>query len=217
MNKVVSLNDAAEKLNNNQSLLVGGFLNVGTPETLIDVILEKGLKDLEIIGNDTGFPDKGVGKLVANKRVKKVVATHIGTNPETGKQMHAKETEVVLVPQGTLAEQIRAGGAGLGGILTATGIGTVVEENKEKVLVDGKEYLLEKPIVADVALIKAYKADKHGNLVYRKAARNFNPIMATAAKLVIAEVEHVVEEIDPDEIMTPGVFVDIVVEVGTNG
>ncbi|WP_353893059.1 3-oxoacid CoA-transferase subunit A [Proteinivorax hydrogeniformans] len=211
MSKLVSIEQAVAKLEHGQSLLIGGFLNVGTPERLVDFILEKGLNDLEIIGNDTSFPDKGVGRLVANKRVRKVVATHIGTNPETGKQMHSGETEVVLVPQGTLAEQIRAGGAGLGGVLTPTGIGTVVEEGKEKVTVDGKDFLLEKPIGADVALIKAYKAEKYGNLVYRKAARNFNPIMATAAKLVIAEVDHVVESIDPDEVMTPGVFVDMVV------
>ncbi|WP_434064299.1 CoA transferase subunit A [Proteinivorax tanatarense] len=211
MGKMVSVEQALSKLDHGQSFLIGGFLNVGTPEMLVSGILEKELKDLEIIGNDSGFPDRGVGELIANKRVRKVVATHIGTNPETGKQMHSGETEVVLVPQGTLAEQIRAGGAGLGGVLTATGIGTVVEKDKQVIEVDGKKFLLEKPITADVALIKAYKADKYGNLVYRKAARNFNPIMATAGKLVIAEAEEIVEAIDPDEVMTPGVFVDMVV------
>ncbi len=144
MSKVVSFDNAMSKLKDGQSLLVGGFLNVGTPERLVNGMLDKGIKDLEIIGNDTGFPDKSVGKLVAEKRVRKVVATHIGTNPETGKQMHSGETEVVLVPQGTLAEQIRAAGAGLGGILTPTGIGTVVEEGKEKVTVDGKEFFVRK-------------------------------------------------------------------------
>jgi acetate CoA/acetoacetate CoA-transferase alpha subunit len=148
--------------------------------------------------------------------VKKIIASHIGTNPETGRQMIAGETVVELVPQGTLAERIRAGGAGLGGILTPTGLGTVVEEGKEKLLVNGKEYLLELPLRADIALLKAYKADKAGNLIYRQSARNFNPIMALAADLVIVEVEEVVEvgEIKPDEVMTPGILVDKVVCCG---
>jgi acetate CoA/acetoacetate CoA-transferase alpha subunit len=145
--------------------------------------------------------------------VKKVVASHIGTNPETGKQMIAKELEVELVPQGTLAERIRCGGSGLGGVLTLTGVGTIVEENKRKISVDGKIYLLEKPLHADVALIKARKADTAGNLIYDKAARNFNPIMAMAADVVIVEVDELVEvgEIVPDEVMTAGVLVDKII------
>ncbi len=150
------------------------------------------------------------------KRAKKVLASHVGTNPETGRQMHAGETEVVLVPQGTLAEQVRAGGAGLGGVLTPTGVGTIVEEGKQKITVNGREFLLEVALQADYALIKAHKADELGNLVYRRATRNFNPLMAMAAKTVVAEVEEIVPvgELDPDEIITPGLFVTYLVTRG---
>ena len=158
--------------------------------------------------------DQGVGKWIVNKQIKKVYTSHIGTNPETGKQLNSGETEVVLVPQGTLAEQVRAGGAGLGGILTPTGVGTVVAEGKALIHVQGKDYLLEEPLRADIALIKAAKADKAGNLIYRKSARNFNPLMATAADLVIAEVSEIVEigELNPDEVMTPCILVDYLVK-----
>ncbi|MPN04262.1 Acetate CoA-transferase subunit alpha [bioreactor metagenome] len=163
--------------------------------------------------NDTAFPDIGIGKLIVNKQVKKLIASHIGTNKETGNQMNAGELEVELVPQGTLAERIRAAGAGLGGILTPTGLGTVVAEGKTIIEVDGKEYLLEKPLKADVALIVGAKVDKKGNIRYRKATRNFNPLMAAAAELVIVEADEIVEVggIDPDDVMTPGLFVDYVV------
>jgi acetate CoA/acetoacetate CoA-transferase alpha subunit len=197
--------------------MIGGFLCVGTPEGLVDEVLAKGSKDLTVIGNDTGFPERGIGKLIVAKRVKKAMASHIGTNPETGRQMHSGETEVMLVPQGTLAEQIRAAGAGLGGVLTPTGVGTVVEDGKQKLTLQGQEYLLELPLHADFALLKAHKADEKGNLVYRRAARNFNPLMAMAAKVVVAEVEEIVPvgAIDPDEVMTPGLFVTYVVRVGS--
>jgi len=213
MDKVKNLNDALEQVKDGMSVMIGGFLNCGSPETIIDGLLENGLKDLTLIANDTAFPDKGIGKMIVKKQFKKVIATHIGTNPETGRQMNEGETEVELVPQGTLAERIRAGGAGLGGFLTPVGVGTIVEQGKKKLEVNGKEYLLELPIRADIALIKAKKADKAGNLVYSKSARNFNPMMATAADLVIAEVEEIVEisEIDPDEVVTPGIFVDMIV------
>ncbi|MBP2654405.1 MAG: atoD 3 [Firmicutes bacterium] len=214
MAKVISADQAMDHINDAAVVMIGGFLACGTPETLIDGMVQKGVKNLTVIANDSGFPDKGIGKLVVAQQVKKLVATHIGTNPETGKQMNAKTMEVVLVPQGTLAEQIRAGGAGLGGVLTPTGIGTVVAEGKQTVVVDGKEFLLEKAVKADVALIKAYKADEKGNLVFRKSARNFNPMMATAAETVIAEVETIVPvgQIDPDEVMLPGIFVDYLVK-----
>jgi len=213
VDKIVSLEKALEKIKDGMTIMIGGFLGVGTPEKLIDGMIEKGVKDLTIIANDTAFPEVGVGKLVVNKMVKHVQTSHIGTNPETGRQMNAGETEVELIPQGTLAERIRCGGAGLGGFLTPTGIGTIVEEGKRKIKIRDKEYLLELPLKADVALIKAHKADKKGNLVYRKSARNFNPIMAMAADLVIAEAQEIVEvgEIDPDEVMTPGIFVDMIV------
>lgn len=185
-------------------------MGVGTPEELVAGIMESGAEDLTLICNDTAFVETGVGPLVVNKRVKKVIASHIGTNPETGRQMIAGEMEVELVPQGTLAERVRAGGSGLGGVLTPTGVGTVVEEGKQKLTVDGREYLLETPLRAEVALLKAYKADKNGNLVYHRSARNFNPFMALAADLVIVQVEKLVEvgEIDPDEVVTPGILVD---------
>ncbi|MBT9156703.1 MAG: Acetate CoA-transferase subunit alpha [Firmicutes bacterium] len=212
-NKITSASEALATLQDGMTVMIGGFLCVGTPEGLVDEVLQKGIRELTVIGNDTGFPDKGIGRLIVAKRVKKAVASHIGTNPETGRQMHAGETEVVLVPQGTLAEQVRAAGAGLGGVLTPTGVGTVVEEGKQKLIIDGREFLLEQPLAADFALIKAHKADEKGNLVYRRAARNFNPLMAMAAKVVVAEVEEIVPvgAIDPDEVMTPGLFITHIV------
>lgn len=190
--------------------MTGGFMGVGTPQELVSALLEANVQDITLIANDTAFVDAGIGPLIVNKRVKKVIASHIGTNPETGRQMISGEMEVELVPQGTLAERVRAGGSGLGGVLTPTGVGTVVEEGKEKITVDGREYLLEKPLRAEVALLKAYKADKAGNLIYHRSARNFNPLMALAADTVIVQVEQLVEvgEIDPDEVMTPGILVD---------
>jgi acetate CoA/acetoacetate CoA-transferase alpha subunit len=215
-NKQVSIEEAGAFFKDGMTIMVGGFLAVGTPEALIEAILKQETKELTLIANDTGFPDKGVGRLVVNRRAKKVIASHIGTNPETGKQMIAQELGVELVPQGTLAERIRCGGAGLGGVLTPTGVGTVVEEGKEKLTVDGTEYLLEKPLRADIAIIRAKKADKAGNLIYDQSARNFNPLMAFAADVVIAEVGELVEvgELTPDEIMTPGVVVDKLVYLG---
>jgi len=214
MNKVVSRQAALAKFNDGQTIMIGGFLAVGTPESLVDGLIERQIKDLTIIGNDTGFVDKGIGKLVVNKQAKKVIVSHIGTNPETGRQMHAGELEVELGPHGTLAERIRCGGAGLGGVLTPTGVGTVVEKGKEKIDIQGRTYLLELPLRADIALIKAAKADTMGNLVYRRSARNFNPLMAMAADLVIVEAEEIVEvgSLDPDEIMTPGILVDMIVQ-----
>ena len=212
--KLRTKSEALAELRSGATVMIGGFLAVGTPETLVDEVLNKGVTDLTIIGNDTSFPDRGIGRLIVAKRAKKVMVSHVGTNPETGRQMHAGETEVVLIPQGTLAEQVRAGGAGLGGVLTPTGVGTVVEEGKEKITIDGKEFLLELALQADFALIRAHKADASGNLVYRRAARNFNPLMATAAKIVVAEVDEIVAvgEIDPDEVITPGLFVTYLVK-----
>ncbi len=214
MAKIISTTDAMAFLKDGMTVMVGGFLGCGTPQTLVDQVLADGTKDLTLVCNDTAFPDAGVGKLVVNRQFKKVIVSHIGTNPETGRQMNAGELTVDLVPQGTLAERIRSAGFGLGGILTPTGVGTPVEAGKQKLTIDGKDYLLELPIKADVALIKAYKADKAGNLVFRKAARNFNPLMATAAQVVIVEAQNIVEtgEIDPDEVMTPGIFVNYLVQ-----
>ncbi|QSQ09058.1 Acetate CoA-transferase subunit alpha [Koleobacter methoxysyntrophicus] len=213
MEKIRSIKDAVERIKDGMTVMVGGFLGVGTPEALVDALVAKGVKNLTVICNDSAFPDRGIGKLIVNKQIKKLITSHIGTNPETGRQMNEGETEVELVPQGTLAERIRAAGAGLGGILTPTGVGTIVEQGKKKLEINGKEYLLELPIKADIALLKAEKADKKGNLIYRKSARNFNPIMATAADFVIVQVDEIVDvgEIDPDDVMTPGIFVDMIV------
>ncbi len=204
-------------LKSGSTLLIAGFLANGTSEILIDAILELGVKDLTIICNDTSYPDKGVGKLIKERRVKKVITTHIGTNPETQKQYINKEIEVEFVPQGTLIERLRAYGAGLGGILTPVGVGTVVEEGKEKILINGKEYLLELPLGGDISIIKAKWGDEFGNLKYYGTARNFNPVMALAGKKVIAEVENLLKvgEMNPNEIETPGIFVDYIVKGGS--
>lgn len=216
MAKIINKEQVLDLLKDDMSVMIGGFLAVGTPETLVDLLIEKNVTGLTVIGNDSGFPEQGIGRLVVSRQAKKVIASHIGTNPETGKQMNAGELDVELVPQGTLIERIRAAGAGLGGILTPTGVGTVVEEGKEKKVIDGIEYLIELPLKADLALVKAWKADKKGNLIFRNSARNFNPMIATAAQTVIVEAEEIVEvgEIDPNDVMTPGLFVDYIYEGG---
>jgi acetate CoA/acetoacetate CoA-transferase alpha subunit len=216
MKKIKDINEAVEYIKDGMTIMIGGFMTIGTPEVLIDAILEKGVKDLIIIANDTGLLEKGIGKLIINKRVKKVIASHIGLNPETGRQMNNKELIVDLVPQGTLVEQIRCGGAGIGGFLTETGIGTIVEEGKQKIKLGDKEYLLELPLKADIALIGGSVVDKDGNVFYNGSTRNFNPVMATAANLVIVGAEKIVEvgELDPNHIMTPGIFVDYIVGGG---
>lgn len=210
MKKLISIEDAVAKIQDGATIMIGGFLAAGSPNRIIDALVASGVKDLTVICNDSGFPDRGMGKLVVNKQVKKLIVSHIGTNPETGNQMNAGELEIEFVPQGTLAERIRAKGAGLGGVLTRTGLGTIVAEGKETVKVDGVEYLLEKPLGADVALIGASVADEIGNLFYKGTTQNFNPLMASAADLVIVEAEELVKagEIAPENIHTPGIFVD---------
>ncbi|MBS4538333.1 3-oxoacid CoA-transferase subunit A [Clostridium sp. D2Q-11] len=216
MNKLISIEEAVNHIEDGMTVMIGGFLAVGAPIRLIDALVEKGVKDLTLVVNDTAFIDTGVGKLIVNKQVKKVIASHIGTNKETGRQMNEGEIEVELVPQGTLTERMRAAGFGLGGILTPTGVNTMVEEGKKKIEVEGKEYLLELPLKADVALIKGAKVDKKGNILYNKTAQNFNPTMATAAGTVIVEADEVVEigEIDPNVVMTPNIFVTYIVDGG---
>ena len=213
-NKLVTMEEAVSHVKDGMTVFIGGFLGVGTPEKIIDALIEKGVKDLTVIGNDTGYPDRGIGRLVVNNQVKKVIASHIGTNPETGRRMHTGEMEVELVPQGTLAERIRCGGNGLGGFLTPTGVGTIVQEGKEVITVDGKDYLLEKPLKADVALINGSIVDELGNVIYAKTTKNFNPMMATAADTVIVFAENLVKvgEIDPDHVMTSRIFVDYIVK-----
>ena len=216
INKIISINEAIEKVQDNMTIMVGGFLANGSPESLIDALVASNVKNLNLICNDTGFPDKGVGKMVVSKQFKKIIASHVGTNPETANQMNSGTTEVCLTPQGTLAEKIRCGGNGLGGFYTPTGIGTEAEEGKEKKIINGKEYIFETPLRADVALLKASVVDKKGNMVFNKTTKNFNPIMATAADLVIVEADKIVEvgEIDPEHVMCSGIFVDYIVGGG---
>ena len=212
--KIVTMDEALSHIKDGMTIFIGGFLGVGTPEKIIDALVEKGVKNLTIIANDTAYLDKGIGKLVVNNQVKKVIASHIGTNPESGRKMNSGEMEVELVPQGTLAERIRAAGFGLGGILTPTGIGTIVEEGKTIITVDDKKYILEKPLKAEVALLNGSIVDELGNVIYSKTTKNFNPLMATAADTVIVLAEKLVKagELDPDHIMTNRIFVDYIVE-----
>lgn len=211
--KKITAQEAASHLKDGMTVMIGGFMSNGTPEILIDALIEKGIKDLTIIANDSGTPETGIGKLIAAGLVKKLIASHIGLNPLTGQLMNEGRLEVLLVPQGTLIEQIRAAGAGLGGVLTPTGLGTTVAEGKEVITVDGKEYLLEKPIHADVALLRGSIVDEGGSIFYKGTTRNFNPYMATAADLVIVAAEELVPvgDIPAENIATPGIFVDYIV------
>ncbi|EPC3581560.1 acetate CoA-transferase subunit alpha, partial [Citrobacter braakii] len=195
------------------TIMVGGFMGVGTPPRLVEALLESGVRDLTLIANDTAFVDTGIGPLIVNGRVSKVIASHIGTNPETGRRMIAGEMDVQLVPQGTLIEQIRCGGAGLGGFLTPTGVGTIVEEGKQTMTLEGKTWLLERPLRADLALIRAHRSDMLGNLTYQLSARNFNPLIALAADITLVEPDEMVEtgELQPDQIVTPAAVIDHIV------
>lgn len=201
---------AAEMIPDGASLMIGGFMAVGTPERIIDAIVARGVRDLTVIANDTAMPGHGIGKLITAGLVRRVIASHIGLNPETQAKMIAGEIACELVPQGTLIERIRAGGMGLGGVLTPTGLGTEVEEGKQVVEVEGKRFLVETPLKADFALIGAWQADYVGNLAYLLTAHNFNPIIALAGATVIAEPEAIVPVgvIPPDLVKTPGVLVD---------
>ena len=198
--------------------MVGGFMACGTPEILIDALVEKNVKDLTIICNDAGVPGRGVGKLLTNGQIKTLIASHVGLNPEVAARMNTDveedKLECILIPQGTLAERIRAGGAGLGGFLTPTGVGTIVAEGKQVINVDGRDYLLEKPLRADFALIRGSVTDKFGNTIYNGTTQTFNPMMATAADQVIVGACEVVEvgQLDPNNVRTSGIFVDKIVE-----
>ena len=211
--KTMPIAEAVEMIPDGASLMIGGFMGVGTPERVVDEIVRQGKRDLAVIANDTAKPGAGIGKLVGAKLVRSAIVSHIGLNPETQRQMIAGEMSVELVPQGTLIERIRAGGFGLGGILTATGVGTVVEEGKRKIAVNGAEYLLETPLRADFALVQAFLADYLGNLSYALTARNFNPLIAMAGATVIAAADHIVPVgvIAPDHVVTPAPLVDYLV------
>ncbi len=214
MEKFISAAAAAAKIKNGMTVMIGGFLANGTPEKIIDELVKTGVKNLTLIVNDTAYPDRGCGKLIVNKQIKKLIVSHIGTNPHTSEQMNSGKLEIEFCPQGSLAERVRAGGYGLGGVLTPTGLGTIVAEGKRVIEVDGKEYLLEKPIHADVALIRGSVGDKSGNLIYKGTTNNFNSLMATAADTVIAEVGELVEvgELSPETVHTPSIFVDYIVK-----
>jgi acetate CoA/acetoacetate CoA-transferase alpha subunit len=214
--QTITLDKAVALIPDGATLMIGGFMAVGTPERLMDELVRQGKKNLTVIANDNALPGKGIGKLVSAGLVRKTIASHIGLNPETQKKMHDGSMQVELVPQGTLIERIRAGGFGLGGILTATGVGTMVEEGKRKIEVDGKDYLLETPLRADFALIQSFLCDYSGNLTYALTARNFNPLMAMAAETVIVDAEHVVPVglITPDQVVTPAPLIDYVIAHG---
>lgn len=213
MKKLIQVDEAVALIPDGASLLIGGFMAIGSPHRLIDELVRQGKRDLTVIANDTGKPDLGIGKLIDAKLVRRVVASHIGTNPVTQKQMIAGEIAVELVPQGTLIERIRAAGCGLGAVVTPTGVGTTVEDGKQTLEINGKVYLVELPIEADFALLGAKHADYMGNLFYSMTARNFNPYMAMAARTVVAEPDEIVPVgyLHPDAVATPSVLVDHVV------
>ena len=215
VNKVLgSAAEAVAMVPDGATLMIGGFGVCGLPENLIAALHARGTRGLTIISNNAGIDGFGVGTLLLDRQVKKMISTYVGENKEFERQFLSRELEVDLIPQGTFSERIRAGGAGVGGFFTPAGYGTVVAEGKETRVIDGKPYVLEAPLRADFALVRAWKGDREGNLVYRRTARNFNPIMATAGRVTIAEVEHLVEpgEIDPDHVVTPGIFVQYILK-----
>ncbi|WP_374634718.1 3-oxoacid CoA-transferase subunit A [Paracoccus sp. (in: a-proteobacteria)] len=214
MRSSISPAAAADIVQDGATVMIGGFMGVGTPRRIIDALVKRGARDLTVIANDTARPGIGIGKLISAGCVSRVIVSHIGTNPETQARMIAGEIEVALVPQGTLAERVRAAGAGLGGVLTPTGVGTLVAEGKQIVQVEGRDFLLETALGAEFALVAARSADYLGNLVYSLTARNFNPLMALAAACVIAEPNEIVPTgvLPPDSIHTPGVLVDHLIE-----
>ena len=211
--KTISLDQAVAMIPDGASVMVGGFMGVGTPERMIDELVRQGKKDLTVIANDTASPGVGIGKLVSAKLLRKAIVSHIGLNPETQKQMMSGDLEVELVPQGTLIERIRAAGFGLGGVLTPTGVGTLAAEGKRQLELDGRTYLVEAALPADFALVHAFLADYLGNLAYALTARNFNPVIAMAGKTVISDADHIVPVgvIAPDHVITPAPVVDYLI------
>ena len=217
MAQIISASQAVQFFKSGQTLMIGGFLTCGSPQIVIDELLKTNLAGWTLIANDTSTPESDSGKIIAAHKIKKAIVSHIGTNPQTVEQMNSGKLEVDLVPQGTLAERVRAGGAGLGGILTPVGLNTDVAKNKQLINVDGQDFLLEKPLKADVALVYATYADKYGNLAFYGSTRNFNAIMPLAAQTVIAEVDELSETaLNPNHVVVPGIFVDYVVVRGKN-
>ena len=216
MNKVITAQEAAKKIKDNSTLMVGGFLSCGTPDVILDAISKENLKNITLISNDTSVPNKDKSKLIEAGMVKKVITTHIGTNPISGEKMRNGEIEVEFYPMGTLVEKIHAKGSGLGGVLTPTGVGTILEEGKNVIEIKGKKYIFEEPLGADVAVIYGTTVDKYGNVKYEGTTRNFNTSMATAADMVIVQAEKFVDEIEPNEVVIPGIFIDYIVKEEEN-
>ncbi len=211
MKKIISAQQAISLIEEGSTIMIGGFLSCGAPDKLIDELAEQNISKLTVISNDTSYPDVDKGKLIVNKQVKRLITSHIGTNPETGKQMNSGELDVELVPMGTLIEKIRAKGTGLGGVLTPTGVGTIIEDSKETVEIGGKKFIFEEPIGADYALIYGTKVDKYGNVAYYGTTRNLNTVMATAAETVIVQADELVDCLDPNDVIIPGLFIDYIV------
>ncbi|MBK8468351.1 MAG: CoA transferase subunit A [Candidatus Phosphoribacter sp.] len=214
MKTIVSTAEAVAAIGDGARVMIGGFMGCGSPHLVIEALVATGVRDLTVISNDAGLPDFGVGRLLRTKAIRTLIATHVGLNPEVATQMATGELELQLMPQGTFVEAIRAGGAGLGGVLTRTGLGTLVAEGKQIVSVDGQDFLLERPLRAEVALITGHTVDTNGNVWYKGTTRNFNNVMATAADFVIVEADHVVEigTIPPEDVVTPGVLIDVIVD-----
>lgn len=214
MSKIVSMDDAVDRVTDGMTVMFGGFLGCGNPHAIVDALIARGVRDLVMIANDASTPQTGIGRLVERRMLRRLIASHVGTNPEVAAQMNDGTLEVELVPQGTLAERIHAGGAGLGGVLTPTGLGTPVADGKQVLHIDGRDYLLEMPLRADIAFLSGYRVDPVGNIWYRGATRNFNALMAMAADTVIVEADHLVGlgDIEPENVVTPGVLVDFIVE-----
>lgn len=213
MNKLSRTEDVVALLKDGMTIMVGGFLAQGTAEKVIDAICRSSIKDLTVITNDAAYPDRGVGKLLISGKVKHLIASHIGTNAVVGEMLNSGTIDIEFVPQGTFAERIRSGGAGLGGVLTPVGLGTMVEQGKEKVVVDGRTYLLEKPLHADLAIIGGSVCDKIGNIFYKGTSQNFNPMMATAADVVVAECQELVEvgQIPMESVHVPAILVNYII------
>ncbi len=212
LKEVISATEAAKLIKSNSTVMVGGFLSCGAPDKILDELVKTDIKNLTMICNDTSFENVDKGKLIKYGLVKKVITTHIGTNPITGKKMHNGEVEVEFYPMGTLVEKIHAKGSGLGGVLTPTGIGTILEEGKKIVEIKGKKYIFEEPLGADYAIIYGTKVDKYGNVKFEGTTRNFNTSMATAADTVIVQADEFVDCLDPNEIVIPGIFIDYIVK-----
>ncbi len=211
MKQILSAQQAISLIEEGSTVMIGGFLSCGAPDKLIDELADSHISKLTVISNDTSYPDVDKGKLIVNKQVKRLITSHIGTNPETGRQMNTGELDVELVPMGTLIEKIRAKGTGLGGVLTPTGVGTILEDSKQTMEIGGKKFIFEEPIGADFALIYGTRVDKFGNVAYYGTTRNLNTVMATAADTVIVQADELVDCLDPNDVVIPGLFIDYIV------